>query len=74
MHKEEITNFSVLKKLINLVSFPKLVNLTNPYQSPHMKANQPHQPRPCKLCHIIMLFIFIYIKNTDGFKKFKYLL
>ena len=29
MYKAEIINFSVLKKLINLVSFPELINLTN---------------------------------------------
>ena len=29
MYKAEIINFSVLNKLINLISFPKPVNLTN---------------------------------------------
>ena len=29
MYKAEMINFSVLKKLTNLVSFPKLVNFTN---------------------------------------------
>ena len=43
-------NFSLLKKLINLVEFAELVNLTNIAQSSHIKACQPHQLRPGKPC------------------------
>ena len=69
MYKQEIMNFSLLKKLINLVRFAEPVNLINLAQSPHIKACQPHQLRPGKPCQIIMLFIFIYITNTVGFDK-----
>ena len=71
MYKQEIINFSFLKKLINLVGlrFAELVNLTNLAQSSHIKACQPHQLRPGKPCQMIMLFIFIYITNTVRFNK-----
>ena len=69
MYKQEIMAFSLLKKLINLVRFVELVNLTNLAQSSHIKACQPHQLRPGKPCQIIMLFIFIYITNAVGFNK-----
>ena len=74
MYKQETMNFSVFKKLINLVRFAELVILTNLAQFSHIKASQPHQPRPRKTCQIIMLFIFIYITNTVVSIKFKYLL
>ena len=69
MYKQEIINFSLLKKLINLVRFNKLVNLTNLAQSSHIKACQPHQLRLGKPCQMIMLFIFIYITNTVDLNK-----
>ena len=70
MYQQEIINFSLLKKLVNLVRFAELVNLTNLAQSSHIKACQPHQLRPDKPCQMIMLFISIYITNTVGFNKF----
>ena len=42
--------FFPYKKLINLVRFAVLVNLTNLAQSSHIKACQPHQLRPGKPC------------------------
>ena len=69
MYKQEIMNFLLLKKLINLIRFVKLVNLTNQAQSSHIKACQPHQLCPGKPCQMIMLFISINITNTVGFNK-----
>ena len=69
MYKQEIMNFSLLKKLINLVRFAELVNLTNLAQSSHIKVCQTHQLCPGKPCQMTMLFIFIYITNTVGFNK-----
>ena len=54
MYKQEILNFSLLKKLINLVRFAELVNLTNLAQSSYIKACQLHQLRPGKPCQMIM--------------------
>ena len=50
MYEQEIMNFSLLKKLINLVQCAELVNLTNIAQSSHVKACQPQQLRPGKPC------------------------
>ena len=69
MYKQEVMNFSLLKKLINLVRFAELVNLISLAQSSYIKACQPHQLCPGKSCQMIMLFVFIYITNTVGFNN-----
>ena len=70
MYKQEIMNFSTLKKLINLVSFPKLVNLTNlspvpTYQSKSTSPISSTQTLPNN-------YAFLQVQSV--LRKFKYLI
>ena len=65
MYKAEIIKFLVLKKLINLVSFPKLVNLTNlspvsTYQSKSISPTSSMQT----LSIDYAFYIYLYYKYS----------
>ena len=68
MYKAEIIKFLVFKKLINLVSFAKLVNQTNlslvpRYQSKSTSPTMSMQTLPNNYAS------YIYITNTISFNK-----
>ena len=53
------------KKFINLVlSFSKVVDLTNLAQPSHIQASQHCQPHPCKTYKMIMLFTNLCFSPT----------
>ena len=65
MYKEEI-NFSLLKNLINLVSFPELVNLTNlgpvpTYQSKSTSPTSSIQTKP----NNYTFYIYLHYKYSQ---------
>ena len=65
MYKEKIINFSVLKKVFNLVSFPKVVNPTNlsPVPTYQLRSTSPTSSMQT-LPNDYALYIYLHYKYS----------